>query len=51
MLISSPSDPYFVEGFSNCCLAPMTIEGGDEGTHYYVCSRCGEACDKKPSNN
>ncbi len=31
---------------SQCCNAPVTIEGDDnEGTHYYVCDQCGQACD------
>lgn len=34
---------------SNCHQAPTTIGGDDTdplgGTHYYVCSACGEACD------
>jgi hypothetical protein len=30
---------------SECCLAPMTIGGDDrEGTHYFVCTKCGKAC-------
>lgn len=37
---------------SNCCNAPVTV-GGDkrEGTRYYVCSQCGEACDAKERND
>ena len=29
---------------SNCCHAPMTV-GGEGTTHYYVCTKCGDACD------
>ena len=29
---------------SNCCHAPMTVEG--KTTHYYVCTKCGKACDQ-----
>ena len=37
---------------SECCLAPTAIEGDENwvdginyGTHYAVCSVCGEPCD------
>jgi hypothetical protein len=31
---------------SNCCGANVTIGGDDEeGTHYYVCTKCFKACD------
>jgi hypothetical protein len=31
---------------STCCKMPVEIEGDNrEGTMYYVCSKCGEACD------
>lgn len=28
---------------SRCCRADMTVDG--HTTHYYVCDRCGRACD------
>lgn len=34
------------EPLSECCQAPIKIGGDDkEGTHYYVCTKCDEACD------
>ena len=30
---------------SNCCKAETRIEGDSEGTRYYVCTKCGKACD------
>ena len=36
------------DNLSNCCLSPAFVAGDDlEGTHYYVCSRCGNPCDIK----
>ena len=33
---------------SKCCDADVSIGGDDEeGTHYYLCCKCGEACDLK----
>ena len=33
---------------SNCCKAPVIVDGDDEeGTKYYVCSDCKEPCDAK----
>ena len=34
---------------SKCCEAEVKIVGGDEGTYYYFCSKCCEACDVKNS--
>jgi len=31
--------------FSKCCNDVATVKSSDEGTSYYVCSKCGEACD------
>ena len=37
---------------SNCCLLPAFVDGKDEeGTHYFVCSKCGNPCDVKQSQN
>jgi len=30
---------------SKCCNSPMNINYGGEGTNFYVCDACGEACD------
>jgi len=30
---------------SKCCGKPVTVSEGDEGTSFYVCSDCGQACD------
>src|ERR1017187_1120896 len=32
---------------STCCGAPVHVGGGSGPTHYYVCSRCGKACDTR----
>lgn len=32
---------------SNCCSAPIHSEGSSEGTNWYVCEECNEACDSK----
>lgn len=33
---------------SNCCHAPMTVVG--KTTMYYVCTKCGMACDMATDN-
>ena len=31
---------------SKCCGAPVIVAGNDaEGTRYYVCTKCNQACD------
>lgn len=30
---------------SNCCQASMHTVNGGEGTSYWVCAKCGKACD------
>jgi len=41
----------FKENLSKCCSATVTIDGDDtEGTHYYVCDKCGKSCDLKTEN-
>ena len=30
---------------SSCCSAEIQAASGDEGTGWYVCKDCGEACD------
>jgi len=30
---------------SKCCGAEMKVGGSEEGTHYYICTKCGEPCD------
>lgn len=32
------------ETLSQCCHAPVTVSG-ERSTHYYVCGKCGKACD------
>jgi hypothetical protein len=35
-----------VDELSNCCLSSVFVDGDiKEGTHYYVCSKCGNPCD------
>ena len=29
---------------SDCCLAPVKIVGGNEGTNHWECEKCGESC-------
>ncbi len=37
---------------SKCCNASVKVEGDDkEGTHYYVCNRCGKPCDIRVADN
>jgi hypothetical protein len=37
---------------SDCCNAPVTIEGDDdEGTYYYKCTKCNNACDRKKKSS
>ena len=31
---------------SNCCDAPMTVEGEDGATRYFECQKCHEPCDQ-----
>jgi hypothetical protein len=35
------------EKLSKCCGKDVKVEGGDEGTYYYVCKECDKACDLK----
>lgn len=30
---------------SKCCVAPIKVEGGEEGTFFYVCTKCLRVCD------
>ena len=30
---------------SKCCNAPVTIEGEEGETRYWVCDKCGKPCD------
>lgn len=30
---------------SRCCKAPMRTSNGQEGTNFYICSKCDMACD------
>lgn len=32
---------------SKCCNWKMIVDSGDEGTSFYRCVKCGEACDPK----
>jgi len=32
---------------SNCCGSFVYVDGDEEGTHYYVCSKCHKPCDIK----
>jgi len=32
---------------SNCCNSFVYVDGDEEGTHYYVCSKCHKPCDIK----
>jgi Fe-S-cluster containining protein len=42
-----------MKGFvSKCCEAPnLIIEQSDEGTGFYRCRNCGDACDFKRNKN
>ena len=31
---------------SKCCAAPVKV-GGERSTHWYICEKCGKACDAK----
>lgn len=33
---------------SSCCKAPIIVVGGDEGTNYYECTKCKNACNPLP---
>jgi hypothetical protein len=34
---------------SSCCHADYQV-GGDEGTYYYICGKCGRPCDAIPTS-
>ena len=38
--MTTPSQPPI----SSCCKSPMSVSTADEGTSFYVCSKCGKAC-------
>jgi hypothetical protein len=34
-----------VPDLSSCCRAPLRVVSSDEGTNYYICSKCGKPTD------